>query len=261
MPGLAVKLYECTVEEVSESDRVITSAVSRKGRRFKNLSYMLPYVNMLGSGLDFTPQRDDTCLVIAGDPGSFEICLGFKIRPTKGPNGGLELAGRMKDLPPGSMAMRAMGEDGSEARVICYRGGAVLIGSGPVAASLYTPLGEIFHLFDKLEMQGPGGFVKWRREEGENEVTYESEYRVPTNPDKPGMRVNVKIAPGDNPFSVTVSRQADDPHPALSLVVTKDGVAELKANMLDITALGRLTMSCGNIIINNRRVLPIDDPI
>jgi hypothetical protein len=264
MPGLSVKLFECTVEEVSEANRVITSAVSRKGRRFKNLSYMVPYINMLGSGLDFLPQRDDTCLVLAGDPGTFETCIGFKLRPTKGPNGGLELAGRLKSLPPGSMAIRAVGEDGSEARVIAYRGGTVVIGSGALATSVYSPLGEIKHLFDKFEMNGPGGFVRWRREKGEKTVTYEAEYRVNTDAAQEGMRVNIRIGPANekkDPVSIVVSRRKDDAAPALSLTVTKDGEVKFNGNLVDINVLARLIINCPNIVLNGRRILPIDDPI
>ena len=159
------------------------------------------------------------------------------------------------------MALRAVAEDGSDARVICYRGGTVVVGSGSLAVTVYTPLGFIQHLFDNWTMEGPGGSVKWTRAQGTSKVEYHAEYRVNVDPTTPGFRVKVDIADGDVPVSVSVLRSELDPLPPLTISVDKDGIARIKANILEIDAFARLELTSNSLILNGRRVQPILEPI
>lgn len=264
MPGSLLRLHECRIQAVRQKDRVV-DARSVRGRMFKNLSYLLPYINARGSGLDCTPEVGDTCLVLADESG-LECIIGFRLTLAEGGDG-LELGGRIDPLPDGSMAMRVVGEDGSEARLVCYRGGTVVLGSGALAVSVYTPMGGISHLFDNWEMTGPGGFVKWARDPQTSIVRYQAEYRVSTDPEADGFRVNVDIAPpaaGDSdptPVRVTVTRKKDDDHPALDVSVGQDGRAHIKANILNIEALATITIDAPNVVVNGRRVRPIQEPM
>lgn len=258
MPGSAPRIYECRVQAVRSQDRVL-DAISVRGRVFKDLSYLLPYISAMGSGLDCVPNVGDTCLVLATDNG-LQVAIGFRVSLADGGEG-KELGARVNPLPEGSMALRAVGEDGSDARVICYRGGTAVIGSGALAVSVYTPMGFIQHLFDNWTQEGPGGHVKWTREPGTASVQYHAEYRVGVDAKEPGFRVNVDIANGDVPVRVKVTRQPDDPRPALDVSVDRDGVAHVSANILDVRALARIELTAPNLIINGRRVRPVQEPI
>lgn len=253
MPGSVPRIYECRVQAVRSRDRVL-DAMSVRGRQFKDLSYLLPYINALGSGFDCVPNVGDTCIVMAADSG-LEVVIGFRVPLVDGGNG-QELGGRIDPLPEGSAALRAVGEDGSDARVICYRGGTVVVGSGSLAVSVYTPLGFIQHLFDNWQLTGPGGFVKWTRQPGTNKVAYSAQYRVRVDEKDAGFRVDVAIGEGETPVSVAVMRQQDDPRPALKISVDNQGVAHLDANVLEVNAFARLECKSPNLILNGRRLAP-----
>lgn len=261
MPGQDVRIYECRVQAVRSHDRVI-DATSIRGRKFRSLTYLLPYINAQGSGFDLVPQVGDRCLVLASPrPGGLEVAIGFKVSLADGGQG-LELGGRLDPLPPGSQAMRVVGEDGSEARVICYRGGTLVLGSGALAATVYTPLGAIRHLFDNWHLEGPGGACSWTREPGTDKVTYAAEYRTRVSPKTPGLRVAVNISPqGLVPVSVSVTRSDSDDHPALEIQVDDQGVAHLRANILEVDALATVRVNAPNIVFNDRRLLPGKQPI
>ncbi len=258
MPGSAVRIYECRVQAVRGTDRVL-DAISVRGRQFKDLSYLLPYINAMGSGLDCVPNVGDTCIVLGSDNG-LQVVIGFRLTLADGGDG-QELGGRVNPLPEGSMALRAVAEDGSDARIICYRGGTVLVGSGALAVSVYTPLGFIQHLFDNWTQEGPGGSVKWTRAQGTSKVEYHAQYRVNVDPALPGFRVAVDIADGDVPVSVSVTREASDPRPALKVSIDKNGIAHIDGNIIDVRAFARLEITTPNLILNGRRVRPIQEPI
>lgn len=258
MPGSSVRIYECRVQAVRATDRVL-DAISVRGRQFKDLSYLLPYISALGSGFDCVPAVGDTCLVMAAENG-LQFAVGFRLQLADGGEG-KELGGRIPDLEQGSVGMRAVGEDGSDARVICYRGGTLVVGSGSLAASVYTSMGFIQHLFDNWVMEGPGGHVKWTREPETNRVTYEAEHRVFVNAADPGFRVNVTISDGDVPVSVSVTRQAQDPRPALQVSVDSQGIARIAGNIIEMNALARLELTAPNLILNGRRLTPSTEPV
>lgn len=260
MPGLMAKVYECRVQSVQAGARTL-DCISRAGRKFVKISYLLPYMNKLGSGYDFLPSVGDQCLVIGGgDPGGLEVVVGFSQPFVAGAG---ESSARLtgQEFGPGSQMMRAMAEDGAEARIICYRGGTVLVGSGHLAVTLYTALGVIKNLFDNWILEGPGGKVSWTRESGAEVVEYNAEYRVPVNGDADGFRVKVHIGTGDVPVSVEVSRRVDDAIPAFTIAIAADGSAKIHGNVLTIEALATLRLKAANILINDRIVLPQTDPI
>lgn len=230
-----------------------------RGRQFLDLSYLLPYINAMGSGVDCVPNVGDTCLVLAADSG-LQVVIGFRVSLADGGDG-QELGGRINPLPEGSTAIRAVGEDGSDARVICYRGGTVVVGSGALATSVYTALGFIQHLFDNWTQEGPGGFVKWTRAKGTNKVAYHSEHRVNVDAKDPGFRVNVDIEDGDVPVRVRVTRAQEDAHPTLDVSVDKDGRAEITGNVITVDAFATLELRAPNLILNGRRVRPIQEPL
>jgi hypothetical protein len=262
MTAVSVKLYECTVKRVQPESRVM-DCVSRAGRKFQDLTYLLPYINALGSGIDAVPQEKDSCIVLAEDaPSDFAFCIGFRVPFTFNEQypDSLELGDRQVDLDRSSIAVRAVGEDGTEAKMICYRGGSVLIGSGKQAITLYTPIdNSIIHLFNNWEMIGPGGFVKWKREEGSDSVTYESEYRTKTGEDAP-FKVNVGIGGDGDPFRLEVSR-GGDAIPPLSIHVKEDGLVEVQGVCMEFEAQGRIEFKAPNIVLNGRRILARDDHI
>ncbi len=258
MPGSAVRIYECRVDDVSENDKTL-DATSIRGRKFKGASWLLPYIDASGSGFDCTPKVGSHCIILGAENG-LALVAGFRISMADGGDG-RELANRIKDLRQGSQVMRAVGEDGSDARVVCYRGGTVLIGSGSLAVTLYTALGSIQHIFNSFTMAGPGGSVSWTREDGSDKVEYAAHYRVNVKEDDPGFRVDVKIKDGDVPVLVRVTREKDDPRPALELSVDKDGIAHWKGNILQVDALASFVVNAPNVIINGRRVRQIPDPL
>jgi len=262
MTAVSVKLYECTVQRVQPESRVI-DVVSRRGRQFREISYLLPYINSLGGGVDCVPQEKDQCIVLAEDePSDFAFCIGFRVPLSfrKESPDSLELADRIIDLGRGSTAVRAVGEDGTEARLICYRGGSVLISSGKLATTLYTPIGDaIIHLFQSWELIGPGGFVRWTRKPGSEEVTYDAEYR--TAVDENSFKVTVGIGGDGDPLRLDVVRGDKDAPQALSLHVTSDGIVKVSGMIIEFKAQGRLEFSAPNIYINKRRVTAKPDPI
>lgn len=257
MPGSAVRIYECRVQAVRGHDRVL-DAISVRGRQFRDLSYLLPYISAMGSGLDCVPNVGDTCIVLATENG-LQVVVGFRIVLADGGEG-KELGGRVDPLPEGSMAMRAVAEDGSDARVICYRGGTVIVGSGALATSVYTP-GMIQHLFDNWTQEGPGGFIKWTRAQGKDKVEYHSQHRIPVDPAVRGYRVNVDIVDGDVPVTVTVARDDGDPIPPMKITFDKDGKVIIDTTIMKIRALATLELEAPNLVLNNRRVRPTLEPL
>lgn len=266
MPGLAVRVYECFVTGVRPLDRVI-DAKSRGGVDFRNVSYLLPYINLLGGGIDCVPQSGDRCLILSSDvdPNNvhrsrFTFCIGFAL-PVTPTAGGLELGGRITDLPPGSTAISAVGEDGSDARVICYQGGTVFLGSGLSASTLYSPIDKsITHVFDNWQMFGPGGQVTWSRESGESAVRYEAEYRVDAE-DEEATKVNVKIGSDESlPLEISVSQGALDP-PPLRISVNSNGEAFIEAQSLSIFGDKTVDIDGGQVVIKGKQVLSESDPL
>jgi len=262
----SVRAYDCFVTAVRPGDRVIDVRSISGGARFSNVSYLMPYITALGSGVDCVPQEGDRCLVLASEApsahaGRFVICIGFQL-PT-GSGGGLYLGGRDPDLPPGSVAIRAVDELGHEAKVICYRGGTLLIGSGQTATTLYSPIdSSIIHLFNTWEMIGPGGRVTWAREGGKDNVTYAAEYRVKADEEADGFRVNIEIGVDDaTPVRVAVTRKKEDDLPALVVTVDGDGVAKIAANQLVVTAYANIDINAPEVTIKGRTVLDQKDPI
>jgi hypothetical protein len=263
VPGLQTKIYECLVTGVLPNDRVL-HAKSRNGTRFQNVSYLLPYISARGGGLDCVPEEGDKCLILAADPGPahrgrFYVCIGFQAHSSPGSDG-LELGRRIKNLPPGSTAIRAVSEDGGDARVVCFKGGTVLIASGEVCQTLYSPIDNaIMHMFNNWEMQGPGGFVRWTRESDSDAVVYESEYRVGVDG---GMRARVEIGADDaEPVRVQVLMSADDPLPPLTLTVNSQGQVTMTVNDLAIEGYAQVSIDAPSVLIKGRRVLDQKDPI
>lgn len=264
MTAVSVKLYECTVDRVQPQSRVL-DCTSRKGRQFREITYLLPYISAQGSGIDAVPRERDSCLVLAEDsPSDYAFCIGFQVPLTLNQQypEALRLGDRQVDLGRGAMAIRAVGDDGSEAKLICYQGGSVLVGSGKQALTLYTPIDNgIINLFNNWELIGPGGFVKWTREEGSSEVKYEAEYRTGVDEDGDSFRVNIGIGVGDDPVSMSVSRGPSDQRPPLTVRVTQDGLVRFEGTCMEFEALGRIEMKAPNIVLNGRRVLARDDHI
>lgn len=258
MPGSTVKIYECRVQSVDAVGRTITVR-SIKGRKFVNVSYLLPYIAAAGTGIDLVPEVGSTCIVLGAAGSDLNVVIGFRLTLAEGGEG-RELGGRIKDLPEGAMGFRVKSEDGSEAKLICYPGGTAVVGSGKRAVTVYSNAGDIRHLFNSWQMTGPGGHMKWSRKEGSKKVSYSSEYRVNTKAAEPGLRVNVDIADGDTPFRVAVTRQQNDPRPAFEVSVDKDGVARIKGNVIELNAFARFEVLSPNVILNGRRLKPTKEP-
>ena len=269
MPGQQPRLYECSVLSVRAKDRVLDAQSSRSGTRFTNVSYLLPYINSGGSGFDMVPRVGSQCLILATDRagfgarGRFSVVIGFKSPVTKG--AGLELGGRLADLTEGSLAMRTLDEEGNEAKVICFHGGTVLIGSGDSARTVYSPINStIAHLFNNWEMTGPGGFVNWVREVGGDDVIYDAEFRVKADPDTPGMRVRVRIGTtGNDPVVLEVARDSGvkPEHPPLRLRVNAAGETFVEGDVINIIGLSGVSIDAPNVVIKGRSVLSEKDPI
>lgn len=279
MPGFESRLYECTVRGVHEDDRVI-DVISRGGTPFKNLSYLLPWISAKGSGIDFVPKTDDTCLVLAtpepkrtrGAPraggvnrGRYAICIGFKLPVTPGA-GGLELGGRRPGLAQGSVCLRAVSESGDDAQLLLTRGGTALLSINDTCRTLYSPVdSSITHFFDSWHMVGPGGSVAWTRKDATNEVTYLAEYQERVG-GATGMCLNVKIGGPDTELSpVTVDvfdvDRGSIERPYLRVRVTRDGEAFVEGESIHILGRAGVNIDGAQVKIKGRQVLGQGDPI
>lgn len=259
MPGSVPRIYECRVTSVQGNARTL-NAISRAGRRFNKISYLLPYMNSLGSGFDFMPQARDECIVLgSNEPGGLDVVIGFKM--PIGPQG--EGTNRLPaaEFPGGSQGIRVIGEDGSEAKILAFRGGVVLVGSGALANTIYTPLGVIKNIFDSWILEGPGGKVSWTRDAGSSTVEYDAEYRTKASKTEDGFRVNVHIGDGDVPVKLQVTRKKNDALPAMTIEVDSDGRLRIHGNIVSLEAYARLSLKAPSITINERIVLPTEDPI
>jgi hypothetical protein len=116
-------------------------------------------------------------------------------------------------------------------------------------------------LFNNWQMEGPGGFKRWTREEGSDKVAYSAEYRVNVDEDSADFRVNVDIADGEVPVAVTVLRGKNDAHPPLALTVGSDGVVTISGMVMNVEMEGKFEVSAPNIVLNGRRIIARDDPI
>jgi hypothetical protein len=268
VPGINVKIYECQVTAVRIEDRVF-DAKSRNGTPFKNVSYLLPYANLLGGGFDATPRSGDSCIIAADSAsssptwiGRWAICLGFRLPVT--PNaGGLELGGRITDLPSGSVVMRAIDEEGNDARVVCFSGGTVLLGSGDACQTVYSPVDKsIIHVFNQWEMHGPAGYVRWLRETGSSDPWYRAQYRTRTNEDEDALRVDIDIGGSeDNPVRIDVTRLADQEVPNLTIRVDSFGEVFIEGESININGKSSVDITGGTVSILGREVLKQTDPI
>lgn len=265
MPGLPVQVYECHVTGVRENDRVL-DATSRTGVVFKRVSYLLPWITASGSGIDVIPKTGDNCLILKtpgnprqADGGSMAFVIGFKI-PTSPEYEGQELGQRYKDLPQGSMVLRARSEDGNDAHLILSAGGSALIGANDACRTLYSPVdSSVTTLFNSWRLNGPGGYVRWQREPKSSTVSYESEYRVNTSKDE-GLRVNVKIgAEGGDPFEVLVGNGGDRPY--LRVRVDENGEAHIEGESINIVGRASVSIDAPTVNIKKRPVLGQKDPI
>ena len=275
MPGLSTRIYECEVRGVNENDRTV-NALSANGTHFKNVTYVLPWISLRGSGLDCVPQNGDKCLILAsgehmqgrrGAPkanqsfkGRMAYVMGFVLPPT--PNAaGLYLGDRIPDLPQGSIALRTISEDGNDARVLITRGGTVVLQSNEACKTVYSPIdNSITHIFDNWEMKGPGGFVRWTREDGESEVKYEAQYRVGASEEE-GQQVNVRIGgDADTPIEISVGEPTYE-RPYLRVTVNAQGEANIEGEIINITGRVAVNIDGADMRIKGRQVLDQQDPI
>jgi hypothetical protein len=268
MPGLNVKVYECHVTGVRENDRVV-DVRSRNGTVFKQVSYLLPWISSKGSGIDVIPKTGDQCMVLASsqmagkaNKGGMAMVIGFKI-PTSPEYAGIELGGRMIDMPQGSIVIRALADSGDEAHLILSSGGSLLIGANDACRTLYSPVdSSIIHVFNNWEMIGPGGYVKWLREEASDAVSYEAEYRTLVDPEQSALRVKVRIGgEGDDPVDVVVGADDTGENPFLRVRVTADGEAFIEGESINIIGRAGVTIDGSNVTIKGRQVLGQGDPI
>lgn len=253
MPGAAPRIYEATVTSVDSVARTL-DARSIRGREFKGISYLLPYINSIGSGIQCVPREKDNCIVLSADIG-LEVVIGFRLSPA-------DIGAGSFAVPPGSSYMRAVSEDGTDAKLIAYAGGTVLVGSGSSAVSTWSPAGAIMHVFDSWTQVGPGGHVKWYRRKDSSDSVFEFEHRVKLNPEDDGFRVKGKIDSADDfPFHVSVTRKNEDQNPCLDIKVSKDGKSYIDSNILEINAYAALRIKAPRVFINGRPVKPIQEPI
>ncbi len=247
-----VMVYECYVESVVPTRRTL-NARSRQGKRFVGVSYLLPYMSSIGSGIDVIPEVGAECVVLTGAH-KLEFVLGFK----------LGLSAKVVDteeLPDGSLALRAKGEDGSYGYLICAKGGTLFLGSGDSARTVYNPIDKsILHKFNNWEMKGPGGFVTWRRDKASDRVTYEAQYRTRMGKENDGFRTTIQMS-DENPLSIVVDKPNTQDYPALVLTVDKDGNLVIGGNTIRFEAIGSIEIEAPSVIINQRPVLGQRDPI
>lgn len=268
MPGLLTKVYECSVTGVSEADRLL-SAKSRT-TVFQDISYVLPYISANGSGYDCVPQTGDKCLVLAtearGSRGRMAFVIGFQVPPSRQYEG-LELGGRRR-LPPGSMAIRAVTEDGNVAEVVCSSGGTVLVSSNETCRTLYSPVdNSVSTLFENFMLTGPGGHVRWRRD-GQS-VTYDAEYRTNTTladertaeQRDNDMIVRVRIGGAQNdPLDIDVTKEFGG-RSLFRFRVDTNGEAWIEGESLNIIGRVSVNIDAPNLIVRGRPVLAQEDPI
>lgn len=265
MPGRPVRIYECEVTGVRAQDRLL-DARSRKGAVFERASYLLPWINADGNGIDLVPKTGDMCMILASDPeprqkdsGRMVMVIGFKV-PVNPYVAGQELGKRDPDLPQGSISFRVRSEDGNEAHLILNAGGSLLLGANKTCRTLYSPIDDsITTLFHKWKLSGPGGYVRWERERGSSEVRYEAEYRVDTSEDVGVMRARVNIGPGDNPLDITVEDGGEFPY--LRVRVDSNGEAWVEGESVNIIGRASLRLDAPNMTIKKRAVLDQGDPI
>jgi hypothetical protein len=264
MPGRQPRIYECEVLSVSAGDRVITARSFVSGARFSGVSYILPYINSLGSGLDVVPRSGDRCLILATDPqglskGRYAVCIGFQTGFSPG------IGGRRADLTEGSVCLRSVDEEGNDAHVICYAGGTLVIGSGQSARTVYSPINStIAHLFDNYESRGSGGHFLWNRESGTDQVRLDVEYRTRATPSDTGMRIRVKLGVDpENPVLIEMVNEesGDAETPPFRLRLSADGQAWLEGESINIIGRAGVTIDAPTVNIKGKPVLGEKDPI
>lgn len=252
MPEASARVYECYVRRCYPKQFTV-DVQSRQGRNFKRVSYLLPYIRLTGTGINFVPELGAECLVVEGAHG-LQLVLGFRM-PFSAEQSDRE------DLPPGSIDLCVVSEDGVPARVQLVKGGTVLVQSKNGCRTLYSPSdSSIVHVFSSWEMRGPNGHVLWRRKPGEQHATYEAEYRTKSSRDEPGWRVKIEIN-DETPMRIRVDRGDDDPAPPVDIAVRSDGAVEAVVNRLALRVLGELDIIGSDFKVNKRAILPQGDPI
>ena len=274
MPGLNVKVYECSVTGVRVNDRLV-DVLSAGGVTFKKCSYLLPWITGAGAGIDVIPKTGDRCMVLAtsdegkGDGGRVPVVIGFRVPSALG-SGGKELAGRRENLPQGSICLRAGLESGEEGCVLLTPGGSVLVSANEICRTLYSPVDcSVVTLFNSWELIGPGGFVKWIRESGSEAISYHASYSNNTalangtaEDSQPGdMTVDVKIG-GEQEDLIDIQMTPNlESNPYFRLRVSTDGEVFIEGESITIDGRAALTLKSPNLTIKNRQVLGQTDPI
>lgn len=275
MPGLPVRVYECSVTGVGENNRVL-SAKSRKGRQFTDVSYLLPWISANGSGIDLIPKTGDSCLILAtpqpvktrsSAPGpraggnGFAMCIGFKVPPQA--VGGIELGGRLPGLPQGSIGIQCKSEGGAVGQLILTRGGTTLIAADSDCRTLYSSVdSSIIHIFNNWKVIGPGGHVRWTREQGKEDVHYHAQYRTKTEGAEFTVDVAIDNGGGEqslDPVSITVHRDGGNPY--LQVRVDTNGEAHIEGESINIFGRAGVSIDGAQVKIKNRQVLGQGDPI
>lgn len=236
-----------------DSKAFTLNAQTRSGRNFKRVSYLLPYMNISGTGMHFVPEEGAEVLIVTNDEG-IQVCVGFRMPFSVNQN-------EREDVPQGSFNVAVIGEDGSVGRIKLLKGGTLLVQAKKSCRTLYSPAdSSIIHLFSSWEMEGPAGFVRWKREIGKSRATYEAEYRTKTNKDDPGFRLRIRMNE-DQPLSVCVDRGDSDQAPPIDLRVMGDGLVDVRLGSLKLRVLGELDVVASDFKINKRAVLPQGDAI
>jgi hypothetical protein len=253
MPGTAARVYECYVRKC-DAKAFTVDVQSRQGRNFPRVSYLLPYIRLSGTGINFVPELGAECLVIEGD-GGLCVVVGFRMPFSVDQN-------ERDDLPAGTIDIRVSDEKGTPARVCLIPGGTLLIQSKKSCRTLYSPADRsIVHVFSTWEMHGAAGHVLWRREVGEESASYEAEYRTKTNPDEPGFRMRITMS-NEKPLSLILDRgESGDLIPPIDLQVGKNGQVDAKFGSLNVEVQGSLRVNGSDFKLNERALLPQGDPI
>jgi len=262
--GRQPRMFECEVLAVNAAARSLDARGISSSRKFPGASYILPYVNSLGGGIDFVPKTGDRCLVMATDQGgpaagSLALVVGFETGFVSG------IGGRMPDLTEGSVCLRSVDEEGNDAHVVAYAGGTLLLGSGRAARTVYSPLdSSIVSLFDNFELRGSGGHVLWNRASGSEKVTLDAEYRTMSRPESPGLRLRVRLGMDDaNPLQIEAvnDQSSDSSTPPFRLRVTSQGEVYLEGESVNVIGRAAVTIDAPTVNIKGKPVLAEKDPI
>lgn len=249
MPDSPARVYECYVESFDQKAKTL-NARSRRGKRFRKVSYLFPYINLSGTGIHFVPEEGAECLIIQGADG-LELVLGFRM-PFSVDQGDRE------EFPAGSMGLRSVSEDETDSRVMLMKGGTILLESKKSCRTLYSPAhSSIQHIFSTWEMSTPMGFVKWERKIGEEHATYKAEYN--TNVFKrAGFSTSIEMSDA-HPLHIKV--EGPGGFKAFEIKVNPDFSTDVFFASVRFKSLGAFHQQGADMQINLRPVLPYGDPI